>query len=295
MNEVQFSELDYMGLLQRIIDTGVDTPDRTGIGCRKVLNHQIVWGGGEFPFSTTRMLSPRLAWEEMSLFINGESNTKKLEEKKIFFWQGNTSREFLDNRGLQHLPEGDLGASYSSQFRKAGASVSPNHVDQLKNLVDGLRDNPYSRRHAIDLWGITEQHHMPLLPCWWRSNWSVLPAKNGKKELHLKLYSRSNDLVFGYWFAAMQYRMLQMAIAELLGYEVGLMVTDLWDVHVYHNQLEYAKEILSRDYGSAGTVSINKELNSFDDLLDLEYSDFGIEGYEPNREKFVTPRPEIAI
>jgi thymidylate synthase len=241
------------------------------------------------------MLSPRLAWEEMSLFINGDTNTKKLEDKKIFFWQGNTSREFLDNRGLQHLPEGDLGASYSSQFRKAGASTSPNHIDQLGNLVKGLKNDPYSRRHAIDLWGITEQHHMPLLPCWWRSNWTVLPTAQGKKELHVKLYSRSNDLVFGYWFAAMQYRMLQMAIAELLGYEVGMLVTDLWDVHLYTNQVDYAKEILFRNLGKRGTVSINKTLSTFQDLLDLEYSDFSIHGYEPNREPFVTPRPSMAV
>jgi len=287
------SEKIYNYILSELLTDGVETPDRTGVGCYKVLNKSITWN--TFPFSTSRILSPRLAWEEMSLFINGETSTKKLEEKDIFFWKGHTSREFLDSRNLQHLPEGDLGASYSSQFRKAGASTSPNHIDQLANLVEGLRDNPYSRRHAIDLWGVTEQHHMPLLPCWWRSNWTVLPTSNGKKELHVKLYSRSNDLVFGYWFAAMQYRMLQMAIANLLGYEVGVLVTDLWDVHLYTNQVDYAKEVLIRDLGKAGKVHINKDLSSFEDLVNLEYSDFTVEGYEPNRTKFVTPRPEIAI
>jgi thymidylate synthase len=286
-------EQAYMNLMQQILDYGVKTPDRTGVGCYKVLNSQIIWT--EFPFSTTRMLSPRLAWEEMSLFINGETDTKKLEEKKIFFWQGNTSREFLDNRGLHHLPEGDLGASYSSQFRNTGGSVGLEPIDQLKTLVDGLKNDPYSRRHAIDLWGVTEQHNMPLPPCWWRSNWTLLPTPNGKKQLHVKLYSRSNDLLFGYWFAAMQYRMLQMAIAELLGFEIGALVTELWDIHLYENQVEYARELMTRDYGKAGTVEITKDLNTFDDLLELEYTDFSTEGYEPNRKKFVTPRPAMAI
>lgn len=289
------SEIAYNNILKEILEKGVETPDRTGVGCYKVFNKQIVWEQGVFPFCTSRPLSPRLAWEEMSLFIHGDPDTKKLEEKGVYFWQANTNRNFLDKQGLYHLPEGSLGTAYSIQFRKAGQSIKGvEPIDQLYDLYQGLANDPFSRRHSIDLWGLLEQDNMPLLPCWWRSNWSVELLPSGKKVLHVKLYSRSNDIVFGYWFAAMQYKMLQMAMADLLGYECGMLVTDMWDVHVYKNQVEYAKEILSRDLGKPGTVSITKELNSFDDLISLEYSDFDVVGWEPNRQKFVTPRPPVA-
>ena len=278
------SEAAYMGILRDILYEDEWVPNRTGIKTKRVLDRKIVWEPGTFPFSTIRPLGIKNAWEEMKLFISGETDTKILEDKGIMFWKGNTSREFLDARGLHHLPEGSLGSAYSKQFRNASG------VDQLVQLVDGLKNDPYGRRHTIDLWNISEQPEMPLLPCWWRSNWSVHQGM-----LHLKLYSRSNDLIFGYWMAAMQYRLLQMAIAELLGLKLGMMVTDLWDVHIYENQYKYACEMLVRDYGKPGSVRIGTDIYKLDDILNLEVSDFVIDGYEPNRTPMKTPRPSMAV
>lgn len=274
----------YLDLLRRVMDTGVDTPDRTGLGCRKIFNAQLIYQPWEFPSSTLRPLGLKYAWEEMKLFLSGDTDTKKLEEKGIMFWKEHTSREFLDSRGLHHLPVGSLGKSYSYQFGL-----------QVQQLIDGLKNDPYSRRHAIDLWGLVDQDEMPLLPCWWRSNWSVEPSQGGKPVLHLKLYSRSNDLLFGYHQAAMQYRMFQIALAQMLGFVVGTMVTDLWDVHIYSNQFEYVEELLEREDGEAGLVLLGKELNSLDDILKLEHTDFVRMYYDPNREPMVTPRPDIAV
>lgn len=278
--------MDYKELLRRVMNEGVDTPDRTGLGCRKIFNAQLIYQSYEFPSSTLRPLGLKYAWEEMKLFLSGDTDTKKLEEKGIMFWKEHTSREFLDSRGLQHLPEGSLGKSYSYQFGL-----------QVQQLIDGLKNDPYSRRHAIDLWGFADQGEMPLLPCWWRSNWSVEPIRGEKPRLHLKLYSRSNDLLFGYHQAAMQYRMFQIALARMLGMEVGLMVTDLWDVHIYSNQFDYVQELLEREEGTAGRVRlrVDKQLESLADILELEHTDFERVGYEPNHEPMKTPRPEIAV
>ena len=278
--------MDYKELLRKVMSEGVDTPDRTGLGCRKIFNAQLIYQSYGFPSSTLRPLGLKYSWEEMKLFLSGDTDTKKLEEKGIMFWKEHTSREFLDSRGLQHLPEGSLGKSYSYQFGL-----------QAQQLIDDLKNDPYSRRHAIDLWGFADQAEMPLLPCWWRSNWSVEPIQGEKPRLHLKLYRRSNDLLFGYHQAAMQYRMFQIALARMLGMEVGLMVTDLWDVHIYSNQFDYVQELLEREEGTAGRVRlrVDKQLESLADILELEHTDFERVGYEPNRTPMKTPRPEIAV
>jgi len=287
---IYYNEEGYMELLQRVLSGGVETPDRTGVGCKKVFNAQIIWD--KFPRQTVRPLGIKYAWEEMKLFLSGDTDTKKLEEKGIMFWAGNTSREFLDNRGMQNYPEGSLGKSYSYQRRNAGG-----FVDQLQKLIIGLSVNPYSRRHAVDLWGVTEQDDFPLLPCWYRLGCFVEPTVGGKDKLHFKLYSRSNDLVFGYYQAAIQYRMFQMCLARMVGMDVGLLVTDLLDIHVYKNQYEYAEEMLGRHLGESGTVSLSDGVvvDCTSSLLSVGVDDFVVEDYEPNRKPFKTPRPPMAV
>lgn len=275
--------MTYLDLLKKVMTNGVTSSDRTGVGCRKIFNAQIIYEDNEFPSSLSRPMGLHFAWEEMKLFLSGNSNTKTLESKGINFWKEHTSREFLDSRGLQHLPVGSLGKSYSYQFAL-----------QINELIEGLKSDPYSRRHAIDLWGLRDQDEMPLLPCWWRSNWSVELTPQGPK-LHVKLYSRSNDLLFGYYQAAMQYRLLQIALAGLLKMQVGMMVTDLWDVHVYSNQFDYVNELLGRKEGLAGTVKLEKRVKSLEDILNLEASDFTREGYVPNNDPMNTKRPEVAV
>jgi thymidylate synthase len=286
------AEMQYNNIMLDLLVNGVSTPDRTGVGCVKTWNRQIVFGVGEWPFSTKRRLSSEKAWTEMRFFLSGYTNTHLLEKQGVTWWKGNTSREFLDNRGLQHLFEGSLGTSYSHQMRNAGGEI-----DQVQQLIDGLKNDPFSRRHAIDLWGITEQDEMPLLPCWWRSNWGVELLRNGRKMLHLKLYSRSLDLLFGYWMAAMQYRMFQLTLCKMLDMEMGAMVTDLWDVHLYVNQIDFVKELVGRGYGTPGTVSLKNHvvIESIDDICNLNPSDFLVSNYLPNVSQMVTPVPAMAV
>lgn len=268
--------------------------DRTGVGCTKVFNKQIDWGYN-FPFCTTRPLGIRTAWEEMKIFLSGNPDTTPLSEKGITFWEGNTSREFLDNRGLTHLPVGSLGTSYSKQFRNVNG-LNGTQIDQLSDLVNNLKSDPYSRRHAIDLWGVGEQSGMPLLPCWYRSNWYCTPTKDGGIELHLILDNRSLDILLGYFQAAMQYKLLQIAICKMLGFKVGKLVTRHTDCHVYLNQYEYVDEMLERDWDRKpnSSVTLDKDISSIDDIVNLEWADFIVEGYNPNKEPFKAARPPMA-
>jgi thymidylate synthase len=118
---------------------------------------------------------------------------------------------------------------------------------------------------------------------------------NGRKTLHLKLYSRSLDYVLGYWQAAMQYRMFQMALCKMLDLDLGMMVTDLWDVHIYDNQWDYACELLTREEGRHGVVELMTDVHNIDDILKLDHTDFIVLGYKPNREPFKNPRPPMAV
>ena len=122
--------------------------------------------------------------------------------------------------------------------------------DQLKNLVEGLRNNRYGRRHVVNLWNPKENKWGCITPCWLQSIWVVLPNKQGEDTLHVKLHNRSLDTLFGARYALMQYRMFQMVLCRMFGFKLGKLSADLTQYHLYDNQIEYAKELLEREFDS---------------------------------------------
>ena len=289
-------ERGYLDLIQDVLDLGTPQTDRTGVGTISMFDAKVTYPKDKFGcFSTIKSAPLRMAFHELWFFLRGETDTKKLEAKGINFWKPQTSREFLDKRGLHNFPEGSLVAAYSSQFRDSGGSSDDyegdNHgVDQLKVLIDTLTLDPLSRRMMIDLWNPSEQYLMPLTPCWF--NFQVVVIG---EYLHFKLRNRSLDSVFGFSFAVQQYRLLQLCLCKMFGYKLGVLSADLSHVHIYNNQIEYAKELVQRGLGKQGEVIINKELNSLDDLLSLEWEDFEIIGLEVNNKPFVVERPPMSV
>lgn len=289
--KLYFEEDGYIELIKDIIEYGEVQTDRTGVGTISLFDAKVVYPEDKFGcFSTVRPASLRMAFEELWFFLRGETDTKKLEARGVNFWKSNTSREFLDKRGLFYLPEGSIGSAYSRQFRNYGGGTSGTGHDQLSRLIRELKEDPYSRRLMIDLWNPIEHKYMPLTPCWF--NFQVVVIG---EYLHFKLRNRSLDSVFGYSFAVQQYRLLQLCLCKMFGYKLGVLSADLSHVHVYNNQIEYAKELVQRDLGTQGDVVIKKELNNLDDLLSLEWTDFEIIGLEVNNEPFVAERPPMAI
>lgn len=283
---VYYGEQGYRLLIADILNHGTEQTDRTGVGTISAFDAKVIYQQDTFGcFSTIKPASLRMAFEELWFFLRGETDTKKLEEKGIDFWKGNTSREFLDRRGLQFLPEGSMGTAYSKQFRHTGRGV-----DQLTDLITNLKNDPYSRRLMIDLWSPAEQSGMPITPCWF--NFQVVVIG---EYLHMKLRNRSLDSVFGCSFAVQQYRLLQLCLCEMFGYRLGRLSADLSHIHVYTNQIKYARELVERDLGKQGEVVLNKKISSLEDLLSLQWEDFNVVGLEVNKTPFTTPRPDMAV
>lgn len=295
-------ELQYLRLLERVLNEGVFVSDRTGVGSKAVFDGKLTCASDEFPFSTVRSMNPRLAFEEFWFFLNGKTQTKELEAKGVYFWHDNTTREFLDKRGLTALAEGDMGAAYGSQLRRYGKStiMASLACDQLVQTYETLVKERYSRRIYNTMWNPNESHLMALTPCWHSHQFVVLPDKNNDDVLHLKLINRSLDTLFGAMFAIQQYRMYQVALASLLGFKVGTMSCDLTHIHLYENQLEYTEELLERSFGfetdsySIERIQLDKKIESLDDLLSLTWEDWHIDMPTVNTNKFDTPRPPMA-
>lgn len=295
MSKIYVGEGGYVELIKDVLAAGIPQTDRTGVGTISLFDAKVVYPEDEFGcFSTIRPAPLRMAFEELWFFLNGKTQTKELEAKGITFWRGNTSREFLDKRGLSYLDEGDLGLAYSKQFRCFGtASVedcNQTGVDQLQKLIDDLTNEPTSRRLMIDLWNPLEQPDMCITPCWFNFQVVVIGG-----YLHMKLRNRSLDSIFGFSYAVQQYRLLQVCLCEMFGYKLGKLSADLSHVHIYNNQIEYTKELVERDLGKQGEIVVNKELNTLEDLLTLQWDDFNVVGLNVNKKEFVTPRPEMAI
>lgn len=297
LGNTYYGESGYCQLLEDTLTFGVDIPDRTGVGSKAVFDAKVIYREGEFPFSTVRPAPLRMAFEEFWFFLSGSTQTKALEDKGISFWKGNTSREFLDNRGLNDLEEGDMGQAYGYQLRgfNKGIVRSPSDVvDQLADTVKTLKKERYSRRVYTTLWNPSASKYMALTPCWHSHQFVCIPDAEGYDTLHLKLLNRSLDACFGFLFAVQQYRLYQMCIAKMFGMRLGALSADLTQVHIYANQVEYTKEILSRQAGKPGTVSITKPISSVDDILALQWCDIQVDGLEVNTTPFHTPKPPMA-
>ena len=292
--EIYTGEKGYTQLINFVLNNGYEVTDRTGVGSVAIFDAKVVYDIGEFPFSTIRPAGLRLAFEEFWMFMRGETDTILLEEKGINFWKGNTSEEFLAKRGLSYLPPGNMGKAYGYQWRSFNDTF-----DQLVDIVNTLRTDPFSRRLYTTFWNPSQSDQMALTPCWHSHQFVVLPQVQDSGEikltLHLKLFNRSLDIVFGYPFAIQQYKLYQIAVAKMLGLEAGFLSADLTHVHIYNNQIEYAKELIQRPLGQNGTVTINKDLNSLDDILSLQWEDIQVDELVVNNTPFSTPRPPMAV
>lgn len=267
----------YLEIVKEILEEGSVKGDRTGTGTRSIfgtfLKHDLNEG---FPLLTVRHIPFRIAFEETMFFLRGLTNTKLLEEKNIFIWQGNTTREFLDKRGLTHLPEGEMGKGYGFQWRNFGGTEDSQGVDQLQDLVVSLRDNPNSRRHLISAWNPKQEPETTLMPCHILHQYYVA---NGK--LSCAFYMRSSDFYHGKPFNMASYALITHLLAKLLGLGVGKLTYMAGDTHLYTTQLEVAAELLDRKpKENLPTFVIKKNYSTLDEMLALNFEDVEIVGYD---------------
>jgi thymidylate synthase len=274
-------ESNYIDLVKDVLVNGESRDDRTGVGTISVFGRQFTMDiSNSFPLLTTKRVFWRGVAEELLFFISGKTDTKILEAKGVNIWKGNTSREFLDKRGLKHLEEGEYGKSYGYQWRHFG-----DKVDQLQELIDGIKKDPYSRRHYMTAWNPLELDNIPLPACHLSCQFYVSPKNN---KLSCQVYMRSCDIFLGLPFNIASYALLTYMICHLTNLQPDKLSFCLGDSHIYKNHIEQCKEMIDRDLKPLPTLKIKREVKDIDDF---KFEDFEIIGYNPHP----TIKAEMAV
>jgi thymidylate synthase len=252
----------YHDLLQHILDEGTKKEDRTGTGTISVFGYQMRFDLNEgFPCVTTKKLHLRSIIHELLWFLKGDTNIQYLKENNVSIWD-----EWADE-------EGNLGPVYGSQWRSWPAADG-RHIDQIKQILDQIKNYPDSRRIIVSAWNVGEIDKMALPPCHAFFQFYVADGK-----LSCQLYQRSADTFLGVPFNIASYALLTMMIAQVCGLKPGDFVHTLGDAHLYSNHLEQARLQLTRDFRPLPQMKINPDIN---DLFDFKYEDFELVNYDPH-------------
>lgn len=255
-----FEMKQYLDLLQTVLDNGVRKEDRTGTGTISIFGHQMRFDLSEgFPVLTTKKLHLKSIIHELLWFLKGETNVKYLQENGVRIWN-----EWADE-------EGELGPIYGYQWR-SWPTADGRHIDQITNLVEGLKNNPDSRRHLVSAWNVGEIEKMHLPPCHILFQFYVADGK-----LSCQLYQRSCDVFLGVPFNIASYALLTMMMAQVTGYKPGDFVWTGGDVHIYTNHLEQVKLQLTRTPKTLPQMKINPDVKS---IFDFRFDDFELVNYE---------------
>ena len=250
----------YLDLMRRVRDCGTLKEDRTGTGTTSVFGHQMRFNLAQgFPLVTTKKCHLRSIIHELLWFLRGDTNISYLKENNVRIWD-----EWADEKG-------DLGPVYGYQWR-SWPTPDGNHIDQISQVVDQLKNNPDSRRIIVSAWNVAEIANMALPPCHAFFQFYVAEGK-----LSCQLYQRSADIFLGVPFNIASYALLTMMMAQATGLEVGDFVHTLGDAHLYSNHLEQANLQLSREPYPLPTMKINPEVTS---IFDFTIDDFELLDYQ---------------
>lgn len=251
----------YIDLLHRILDEGVEKNDRTGTGTISIFGHQMRFNLEEgFPLLTTKKLHLKSIIYELLWFLQGDTNVKYLQEHGVRIWN-----EWAGE-------DGDLGHIYGYQWR-SWPDYKGGFIDQIQEAVDTIKNNPDSRRIIVSAWNVGDLDNMNLPPC---HAFFQFYVANGR--LSLQLYQRSADTFLGVPFNIASYALLLMMMAQVTGLKVGDFVHTLGDTHVYKNHLEQVRLQLTRSPRPLPRMRINPEVKS---IFDFKYEDFTLEDYDP--------------
>lgn len=276
----------YLAALKDVLETGDHRPDRTGIGTISKFGVQLKFDLSEgFPAVTSKKLAWKAVVSELLWFIEGSGDEYRLREilhgerysEKKTIWTANALAPAWTEKRLQRHP-GDLGRVYGVQWRRWRAPivrinkvVLQNH-DQLIELINGIKEDPYSRRHIISAWNPGELEHMALPPCHVMSQFYV---NNGK--LSCQMYQRSADMFLGLPFNIASYALFTHMLAQVCRLEVGELTIVIGDAHIYENHVDQVKLQLAREPLQLPTLQLNEGI---DVITEFEMSDIDILNYQ---------------
>ena len=277
----------YLDLCRHVLEHGEKREDRTGTGTISTFGYQMRFDLTKgFPLLTTKKVFYRGIFEELLWFLSGNTNIKPLVDKKVGIWnewpydkyskspdfKGETLEEFIEKiRDDQEFADkyGNLGPVYGKQWRDF------NGVDQISQLIDGIKNNPFSRRHLVVAYNPSEVKDMALPPC--HSLFQFYVSADGKK-LSCQLYQRSDDVFLGVPFNIASYSLLLAMVAQVCDLEPYEFVHTFGDVHIYLNHLDQINEQLSRTPRPLPKLVLNKDVKN---IFDFKYEDIKIEDYDP--------------
>jgi thymidylate synthase len=249
----------YLNLLQTIIDKRVVKHDRTGTGTLSIFGHQMRFDLSDgFPMVTTKKLHLKSIVYELLWFLRGDTNIAYLKENGVKIWD-----EWADANG-------DLGPVYGHQWR-SWPGYDGKTIDQISNLVSGIKKNPDSRRLIVSAWNPADVPKMALPPCHCLFQFYVAEGR-----LSCQLYQRSADVFLGVPFNIASYSLLLLMVAQVTGLKPGEFVHTFGDAHLYLNHLRQAEEQLSRTPKDLPTMKLNPDVK---DLFAFKFEDFTLENY----------------
>ena len=251
----------YQDLLRRILDEGVVKNDRTGTGTKSVFGHQMRFDLSQgFPLVTTMKLHLKSIIFELLWFLRGDTNVKYLHDHGVSIWD-----EWADEQG-------DLGHIYGYQWR-SWPDYQGGHIDQIREVVDQIQQNPDSRRLIVSAWNVADLRKMNLPPCHLLFQFYVADGR-----LSLQLYQRSADTFLGVPFNIASYALLLTMVAQVCGLQPGEFVHTTGDTHLYLNHLDQARLQLTREPRPLPRLVVNPDVKN---LFDFRFEDFAIENYDP--------------
>ena len=252
----------YLDLMRRVREHGVERDDRTGTGTLSVFGHQMRFDLADgFPLVTTKKVFLKGIIHELLWFVAGSTNVQYLQDHDVHIWD-----DWADEQG-------DLGPVYGSQWRSWPAPDGST-IDQIGRVIEQIRTNPNSRRLIVSAWNVAEVDKMALPPCHMLFQFYVA---NG--ALSCQLYQRSADIFLGVPFNIASYALLTMMIAQVTGLKAGDFIHTLGDAHLYLNHLEQADEQLTRVARPLPRMALNPAVQ---DILGFKYEDFTLRDYRPH-------------
>jgi thymidylate synthase len=262
----------YHDLIQHILDHGVQKGDRTGTGTKSVFGYQMRFDlAAGFPMITTKKIHLKSIIYELLWFLKGDTNINYLQENGVRIWN-----EWADKNG-------DLGPVYGHQWR----NWNDEEIDQIKELIHTLRNNPNSRRMLVSAWNPSvmpdtslsfEQNvkndKAALPPCHAFFQFYVADGK-----LSCQLYQRSADVFLGVPFNIASYALFTLMVSQVCGFQPGEFIHTFGDAHIYNNHMEQVELQLSREPRDLPTMKLNPDVN---DIFDFSFEDFTLENYNPH-------------
>jgi dihydrofolate reductase/thymidylate synthase len=278
----------YLHLAYDILNKGNKRDDRTNTGTVSLFGQQMRFDISEsVPILTTKRVGFKLTIEELLWFLKGQTNSKILEDKGIKIWSGNSTREFLNKRGLTNYPDGDIGAMYGFQWRHWGAKYvdcntdyTGKGIDQLENVITLLKTDPFSRRIIMSDYNVSDLDKGCLVGCHGLVIQFYVEEINGIKYLSCQVYIRSNDVFLGQPINILSYSILTYIVSLKVDMRPKDLIFSIGDCHIYQSHLEQISEQLKREPLVPPKLVLNPEIKK-KNWTEITVDDFELIGYQP--------------